>query len=54
MNTFNIYKDGKLVHTCNSQAEVLTAMHKLQPFSMHHALKYEGYEILGTLRKGNK
>ena len=45
MNTFNIYKDGKLIHTCNSEDDILTAMHKLQPFSMTHAIEHEGYEI---------
>jgi len=50
---FYIYKDGKLLHTCDGEEAVMSKMHEIQPFSMSYAMKHGGYEVT-TIKGGRK
>ena len=42
---FIVYKDGNIKGKYNSEDNAFIALHKLQPNSISHAIKYEGWEI---------
>jgi hypothetical protein len=40
-----IKRDGREVKRVESELEVVVYFHRTHPYSMDHALKYEGYTI---------
>lgn len=51
---YGIYKDGKLKKTVKTENEAFMKLHKLQPFSVSHATRYEGWKIKKIIKKDKK
>jgi hypothetical protein len=43
--TYTIKRDGIEVKRVESELEVVVYFHRSHPYSMDHALKYEGYTV---------
>jgi hypothetical protein len=43
--TYTIKRDGIEVKRVESELEVVVYFHRSHPYSMSHALKYEGYTV---------
>lgn len=55
MDTYQVTRDGKTIETFTTEAKAWAFLQRLQPFSIGHAVKYEGYDIIypnGTGLKG--
>ena len=42
---FTISRDGEKLTTVTGEFELMHWFHKKHPYSMHHAVTYEGYKI---------
>jgi len=45
MTRYGVYKDGKLKGVYSSEAKAFYALHRLQPFSVSYAIRYEGWKL---------
>jgi hypothetical protein len=43
--TYTIKRDGVEIKRVESELEVMVYFHSSHPYSMSHALKYEGYTV---------
>lgn len=43
--TYTIKRDGVEIKRVESELEVVVYFHRSHPYSMDHALKYEGYTV---------
>ncbi len=45
IKTFNLFRDGKEILSRVLMVDIYEYIHTHHPYSVDHALKYEGYEI---------
>lgn len=53
MQNYQLTRDEKIIFI-GDENECYHKLQKLQPFSFHHAMKYEGWEIKKYEQKKNK
>ena len=42
---FNIYRDGSHIITVDTEADLMRWFHRSHPYSIDHAVRWEGYRI---------
>lgn len=45
---FHIYRDGAHVGTVGTEEALVRWFHSHHPYSMHHAVTWEGYSVLDS------